>query len=303
MFVWHCGDSVPAGRRRPKPAVIVNQRAISTGEFELAWRRLKRDGNVQSLIPEKIELVRKNLLENLVRQELLLQDAAARGITVAPEEVEAEVARAQGDYGKPDQFEETLLADLLTPEAFRDMAAKSLLVRKVLEQAAFGGLAASDEEIAAYYRANTKEFGRPAEVHMLHIVTKTEEEAQQAQKELQSGADFAAVALKYSISPEGRNGGDMGYFAQGTMPKVFDEHGFALRKGQTSALVASEYGFHIFRIADRREASQKTLDEAREAIRAKLLIDKRRTAEAEYVAALTAAAQIRYFPENLAAIR
>ncbi len=86
---------------------------------------------------------------------------------------------------------------------------------------------------------------------------------------LQAGADFAAAAKQKSTAPEAEKGGDLGYFSRGDMPAEFNVV-FALPKGGISRIVKSPYGYHIFKLEDKRTAGRLGLDEAYRGIEEKL---------------------------------
>ena len=84
------------------------------------------------------------------------------------------------------------------------------------------------------------------EVHCAHILMKTEQEAKDVLKELQKSS-FAKLAMQKSLCPSGKNGGDLGTFGRGQMVKPFENAAFALKKGETSQPVKTEFGWHIIK--------------------------------------------------------
>ena len=132
-----------------------------------------------------------------------------------------------------------------------------LLSRLVLEQTA-STIHPSDAEIKKIYDEQVAKMDR-LEYKARHILVKEEDEAKKVIKELDGGKKFEELAKAHSDGPTGKNGGDLGWFEPGVMPKVFDDVCFGLKPGQTSPLVSSEYGFHLFHLV--------ALDEARERVR------------------------------------
>jgi peptidyl-prolyl cis-trans isomerase C len=104
-------------------------------------------------------------------------------------------------------------------------------------------------------------------------VVVTEEEARKVEELLRAGTDFAALAREKSTAPEAERGGDLGYFAMGEMPAEFNVV-FGLPKGGISGVVKSPYGFHIFRLEDKRHAGKMGLDEVSKGIADKLRREK-----------------------------
>lgn len=138
-------------------------------------------------------------------------------------------------------------------------------------------------QIEEYYNTHPEEFTRPEEVRARHILIKPEGEGEQAWnaalakaedvygRATASGADFAALAREYSADTGSRDsGGDLGWFPRGRMVKEFEDAAFSLQPGAVSRPVRSQFGYHIIKVEERREAGQKALPEVRDTIQTKL---------------------------------
>ena len=134
-------------------------------------------------------------------------------------------------------------------------------------------VAVSGAEVRKYYQDNPQQFERPEQVRVRQIVVSTEAEAQQVLEQLQGNPDFAALAREKSTAPEAGQGGDLGYFSRGEMPAEFNVV-FALPKGGVSGVVKSPYGFHVFKLENKRPAGPLGLEEASPSIREKLTHEK-----------------------------
>ena len=87
-----------------------------------------------------------------------------------------------------------------------------------------------------------------------HILVKTEEEANDLLAKLNDGADFGELAQEYSLCPSKRDGGDLRFFGRGMMVKPFEDAAFALEVGQISAPVETQFGWHLIKLTDKKEA-------------------------------------------------
>lgn len=144
-------------------------------------------------------------------------------------------------------------------------------------------LTISDAQIAEYYASHASEFQRAEEARASHILIRPageDEEASRAAaararalytRAIAPGADFAALAREASDDPGSKDsGGDLGWFGRGRMVKEFEDAVFALRAGEVSQPVESQFGFHVIKLMERRAAGQQSLDEVRDVIRQRL---------------------------------
>jgi len=125
--------------------------------------------------------------------------------------------------------------------------------------------AETEDRLKARYQTFLKEKPAREEVHTRHILLPTEAEAKSVIAELDKGADFAALAKKYSKDPGAESGGDLGYFGHDDMVKEFADVAFALSPGQyTKTPVKTEFGWHVIKVEDRRTGKPPSFEEARE---------------------------------------
>jgi len=125
--------------------------------------------------------------------------------------------------------------------------------------------AETEDALNARYQTFLKEKPAREEVHARHILVPTEAEAKSVIAELEKGADFAALAKKYSKDPGAESGGDLGYFGHDDMVKEFADAAFALSPGQyTKTPVKTEFGWHVIKVEDRRAGKPPSFEEARE---------------------------------------
>jgi peptidyl-prolyl cis-trans isomerase C len=115
------------------------------------------------------------------------------------------------------------------------------------------------------------------EVRARHILVKTEQEAKDLVKQLKGGADFVELAKKSSDGPSAQTGGDLGYFARGQMVKPFEDAAFALKAGEISAPVQTEFGWHVIKVEDKRNRPVPQFDEVKDQLIASLVQNQLKT--------------------------
>jgi peptidyl-prolyl cis-trans isomerase D len=153
-------------------------------------------------------------------------------------------------------------------------------------------MTATPQEIAAKYEASKDLFSTPEQVRASHILFKTDGKNDDAQKKkaedvlakIKAGGDFAKLANQYTEDDSGKGkGGDLDYFGRGRMDKAFEDAAFALKVGQVSDLVKSQFGFHIIKLTDKKAAATKTLAEVSAQVAEQVRMDKAQ-AEAQKLA-------------------
>ncbi len=126
----------------------------------------------------------------------------------------------------------------------------------------------TDEALKARFDKEIGSTQAEQEVSARHILVKTKEEAEAIIKELEGGADFIELAKTKSTGPSGPKGGDLGFFGKGRMVPAFEKAAFAMKKGEfTKTPVASQFGFHIIKVDDKRNRPLPTFDSSKEQLR------------------------------------
>ncbi len=80
-----------------------------------------------------------------------------------------------------------------------------------------------------------------------HILVEKQSQALKVLEELKAGGDFRELARKYSTCPSGKRGGDLGQFGRGQMVREFEQAAFALKQGEVSEPVKSQFGYHVIK--------------------------------------------------------
>lgn len=316
-----------ASESKPSDVVVtVNGHAITAGEvsdlFETVFAR--QTGGQQ--VPENIknqyrQKAEPNLIETLIDDYLLTESAKKEGIKVTPDQLRAEMQRDIDAYLlrtglSKSEFEDRLkrgghesLAAFIDERVKQPEYERNVLHIRLLEKKYADKLTPTDEEIKGRYdRDKERLYSQPEKVRASHILIKSsagddEEKKADAKKRAdavltkakETGADFAALAREQSEGPSADSGGDLGFFPRkGVMVEPFAAAAFDLKTGDVSDIVETQFGYHVIRVTDRREAKVVTLEEAKPAIVRELRAEKISKLRGELVAELRSAAQIKY---------
>jgi peptidyl-prolyl cis-trans isomerase C/foldase protein PrsA len=250
---------------------------------------------------DPVEPVKRMLINTRINQMLLLQAARAANIAVSPEEVDRAVLRTSADYPS-EGLNEALAQDQISMAEFRQRTADSLSIEKLFQEHVYPRVAVTEAEIRNYFEQHPDEFKGAEQVHAAQIVVKGMDEARRLQQQLRSGAKFSDLARKYSLSPDAKVGGDLGFFPRGQMPRPFEEVAFKLGVNQVSDIVSTDYGYHLFKVLEKKPARNLELSEVRGRIHDKLLKQKRQLAQEDYVQSLQSKATIRVNEQVLAEV-
>lgn len=291
----------------PPVVATVNEREIPTKLYQMFLRNGREELGLNEATEEgrrKLALLREGIVSDLIDRALIADEAARRGLSLAPEHLKEAEASAVRQLGGEKKFDEYLASHALTREEYREVYVHPLYaerLRAVLSES----LRVPDEEVRAFYEAHWSEpeFQRPERVRAAHILIDArpkliEEElraerglagdalaravraemerrrarAEDVRRRASAGADFATLAREASDDTGTRaDGGDLGIFTRNSHSRAFDEAAFALKPGTISRVVETEYGFHVVKVAEREAARTLTLEEAAPQIRRRLL--------------------------------
>jgi len=133
----------------------------------------------------------------------------------------------------------------------------------------------NEKEIKKYYNSHLNEFRKKQEIFLHQILVKDKDKAIQIRgKLLNKPSLFEEFAKTYSLAPDATNGGMMGYFEKGILPKDLEKIVFSLKINEISPIVKSSYGYHIFKISKKKNSRLLYYSKVKDKIEKKLLAEK-----------------------------
>lgn len=221
-----------------------------------------------ALYDELVKAGGASTVENMITQELIDQAAKEAKVTVTDEDINKEITDLQTQFGSEEALNQALAQYGMTMDSLKEDAAVQVKIRKILEPQ----VTVTDEQVQQYYDENKASFATPEQIRASHILVGTKEEAEDILKQLNDGADFATLAKEKSTDTQTKdNGGDLDFFAKGSMEAAFEDAAFALDVNAISGVVETSYGFHIIKKTDHKDAATPTFEEKKEEIREQLV--------------------------------
>lgn len=231
-----------------------------------------------SMSDEQFEVLKQNVLNELIDEQVMLNRARKLGLSVSEGELKRRIEEIRKDYGE-EHFEQYFKGGRKEYRTWEEKLRRRLLLEELIRQEVNFRVSVTDEEVMDYLKKHEKEKLFQERVRLSQIVFQDREKAEMVMQRLNDGEDFATLAREFSLGPEAEKGGDLGYFVRGVLPETFDRVIFSLPPGKVSGIIETPYGYHIFKVLERERRGKKVLAEQRERIRAKL---KREKEDQEY---------------------
>ena len=288
-----CAEKPPAPPPPPPAVVVVDGEAITLPEFEKSLaEETALAAREAPLTEEQAAALKEAVVENLIREKLMLRRAREISLAVGEAELDARIAEIRKDYSG-DDFGKFFGSGGVDYNAWKEALRTRILFEKLIAQDVNARIQVADDEAERYYLANRKVFESARRVRVAQIVVSDRERAEAILKRLKTGEDFDKVAREVSIGPEAVRGGDLGFFEPGVMPEAIDRMVFSMTVGKVSRVAQSPYGFHIFKVLGQEPAGGRKFAEVRDKVIADLKKQREAGAYKIWIEGLKARAVIR----------
>ncbi|MEJ2006971.1 MAG: peptidylprolyl isomerase [Acidobacteriota bacterium] len=221
-------------------------------------------------LEEEFRAQSKNLLRDMIDQDLLVQKAKDDDISVETDVIKRlDQIRQQYKLPSLEALQQAAENSGLNWEDFKDRIKRQLLTQKVISREVGGRILLTRSDARKYFEAHKKEFDSPPGVHLAEILVsfqkhspeQAEKRAKEAMAEIQNGAKFSDVAEKYSDAPSAKDGGDVGFFKAGTIASNIATAIANVDAGEVSKIIKTQYGYMIFKVLEKRVGEAPTFDQ------------------------------------------
>ena len=283
ILLW---TALPASASKDKAleekVALVNGTTITLGDLDRevssVQQQLLSSGKPVNMTDAQLLEVRHQVLESLINRELVYQEALSKGINIEEAAIDEQLNSLKKRFPGENEFKSALSSKNLSEEFLRDQIRKGLAVKQLIDDLFAQKVKVTDMEIKTFYDNNPDSFKKPEQVRVRHILIKVDPQADETQRaasqtklkdiqnRLKKGEDFESLAKEFSQCPSSTEGGDLGYFSKGQMVKPFEAAAFALKPGEVSDIVETQFGYHLIQCVDKKTKAKIAYEECKDKI-------------------------------------
>jgi peptidyl-prolyl cis-trans isomerase SurA len=252
----------------------VNDQIISRSDVERSAQQLQQQMASQNVPPAEAATRERDMLRDMIDQQLLLSKAKELGLNADAEVVRRlDEIRKQNKLDSMEDLEKAARQQGVSFEDFKAQIRDQILTQQVVRDEVGRRLQVTQAEEMKYYEAHQKEFEQPEQVRLSEIlvplpenatpaeIVQAEHKANELKSEITKGADFAEVAKKSSGGPTAAQGGELGLFKRGALAKVLEDQTFDLKPGESTQPIRTRQGFVILKVTGHQQAGPAPLKE------------------------------------------
>lgn len=267
-----------------KIVVVVNNEVITQGEIDRMLGAIYQEyarTYTGDALKKKMEDAQQKVVEQLIDDRLILSEAKKLNIEISGKDIDARISEVESRFESKEKFEETLAQQHLSLKDLRARYKEQLMTKRLIDQRIGSKIAVTPVELSNYYNSHIDKFMMPEEIKPRNILIKPSEDPKKALElannilaRIREGSDFAELAKVYSEGPNAGEGGLMGYIKKGDLLPEIEKVVFELNEQETSGIIQTSVGYHIFKVEEKKVPKQMSLSEARNAIEEILFQEK-----------------------------
>jgi foldase protein PrsA len=241
---------------------------------------------LKSQCEQQYTALKQQVLAYLISANWVIKEAEERGIKVSDAEVKKQFNQIKAQqFPKEADFQKFLastgytVSDLLLRVKLNSLSSK--IQQKVSKEA---GKKPNQKEIQSYYEQHKSQYGQPEKRNILIILTKTQAQAEQAKKEIESGKSFSSVAKAHSIDPVSKAaGGSLPGVVKGQEEKALDEAIFKAQLNVLGGPIKTPFGYYIYEVKKTIPGSQQALSKVQSTISQQIMAEKQQKSLSEFI--------------------
>jgi foldase protein PrsA len=200
----------------------------------------------------------------LIDNKIVELEADKENIKISDKEIDEEMKVYIDSYGGEKAFNSILEQSGISQADIETDIVNYLKIKKLLESK----IDITDEEMKTYFEENKESYNEAEQVEASHILVADEATAKEVKEKLTAGEDFASLAKEYSTdTSNAESGGELGFFAKGEMATEFENAAFSMNIGDISEPIQTDFGYHIIKVTDKKEAKEAVYEDHKEEIK------------------------------------
>ncbi len=264
-------------------AAVVNNEVITQSEVDIIFRPIYEQIKKAYQGPDlqrELETVRLKLLNQLIEDKLVYQEAQKLGVTVSDSEIQEELATFKAQFQNEEIFKKEMKKSGVNLKEVEKKVRERITITKLHQALIRGKVIVSPSDVEQYYKDHPSEFAQKEQVKVWCITLRkgaeavekgmTDEEIKRKAgkliAELKQGKDFEQLAKENSQDAHAAQGGFLGFVQKGDMVGSIDQIIFSLKPESFSDVLETEDGYHIFKVGEKQTASKKTFEQVKDAI-------------------------------------
>jgi peptidyl-prolyl cis-trans isomerase SurA len=284
----------------------VNNQIITRSEYLHSKDELKKEAQQQDPVnaDKFISDHDKDVLRDLIDQQLLLQKGKDLGITADTEVIKKlDEMRKDMKLDSMEELEKAAQSQGISFEDFKQNLRNQIITQQVIGKEVGSRLAINKDEIQAFYDQHKSEMEQPETIRLSEILISTDpkpndttDEAERLKvaqakaddllAQIRNGAKFDEIAKKNSDGPTAAQGGDLGDFKRGTLAKELEDKTFSMKSGEVSDVIRTKQGFVILKVVEHHDAGVPPLSEVEPRVQDAIYMKKLQPALREYLTKL-----------------
>jgi peptidyl-prolyl cis-trans isomerase C len=267
MLVFFTG--IPSSEGLDEPVAKVNNTVLTEADLQEEMNKIIPSITIHGGVsPERLAKYRPKAVEKLIENELLYQGAVEMGLKADDDRIKSALKEVMNKVGGKKRFKNALKVRGLTIKHYEKMLERVFLIDMIVKQEITRKAVVTEEEARRYYERNKEGYVRPEARRLSHILIsvspnalqedkeKKRKRAEEAREKAVQGADFGTLAWDYSDDPYKYKGGELGLVHKGRLDPALEEDVLKLKEGEISEVLASIYGYHIFKVTEINEPVQ-----------------------------------------------
>jgi peptidyl-prolyl cis-trans isomerase SurA len=262
----------PNGKVIEYPIVRVNDQIINNSDYERTQKQVLTEAQQASISPTDLQQRQKDLLRDMIDQQLLLSRGKELDINADAEVIRRlDEIRKQNHLDSMEALEKAVREQGISYEDWKSSIKNSVITQQVVRDEVGRNIRLTPKDEQAYYESHKQEFVSPERVRLSEILIPTPEDATDAQVQqakakaddvaakLKDGGNFEALAKQYSGGPNADTGGELGEFKRGDLGKVLEDQTFLLKTGEWTTPIRTRQGYVILKVTNHSQAGPQPL--------------------------------------------